>query len=90
MIGGWDNTKSVIRAGGMGPIVEEATTLHILDGDEFRQFWISWDKGMVQVGEGRRKGTDTFLRLVELHCSLYEILLSSSSVVTYTVHYMLI
>jgi hypothetical protein len=53
VIGCWDNSKSVIRYGGMGTIVEEAVTLRILDGFDFRQFWLSWDRGMIQVGEGQ-------------------------------------
>ncbi len=49
VIGGNDNTKSVIRDGGEGEVVVEAVTLNILDGDEFRPFWISWDDGKVVV-----------------------------------------
>ncbi len=49
VIGGNDNTKSVIRDGGEGEIVVEAVTLNILDGDEFRPFWVSWDDGKVVV-----------------------------------------
>lgn len=36
--------------------------LQILDEEDSRNFWLSWDRGMVQIGEGRRRGLDTFLR----------------------------
>ena len=49
VIGGWNNNKSCIRYGGQGDIVEEATTFNIVSGDELRRFWISWDRGLIQV-----------------------------------------
>ena len=27
----------------------EAVTLNVLDGDEFRPFWISWEQGQIVV-----------------------------------------
>ena len=49
MIGAHDNSKSMIRHGGEGPVMTEAVTLNVLDGDEFRPFWISWEHGQVVV-----------------------------------------
>ena len=51
----------MLRDGGQGNIVEDAVTLNILSGYEFRPFWLSWDRGVVCVGEGARKGKDPFL-----------------------------
>lgn len=39
-IGGWQNSKSVIRYNQNKPEVAEADTPQILSGNEFRGFWI--------------------------------------------------
>jgi len=49
VLGGWNNTKSVIRFGGQGPSVAEADTPQLLDSDEFKSFWIKWEKSCLQV-----------------------------------------
>lgn len=51
----------MIREGGQGKIVQEAVTLNILSGFEFRPFWLAWDNGVVRVGEGTRRTADPFL-----------------------------
>lgn len=51
-IGGWKNSKSVIRKNRSKPDVAEVDTADILSGDEFRDFWIRWDANVVSVGKG--------------------------------------
>lgn len=41
-IGGWKNTKSVIRKNRTQPEVAEMPTPDILSAGEFRSFWIRW------------------------------------------------
>jgi hypothetical protein len=50
-IGGWNNTKSVIRKNRTKPDVFEANTPDILNGNEFRGFWIRWDGNVIAVGK---------------------------------------
>lgn len=49
-IGGWGNTKSVIRNNKTKPEVAECATPHILNAGEFRGFWIRVTQGVVTVG----------------------------------------
>uniref|UniRef100_A0A1B0G458 Farnesoic acid O-methyl transferase domain-containing protein n=1 Tax=Glossina morsitans morsitans TaxID=37546 RepID=A0A1B0G458_GLOMM len=49
-IGGWSNSKSVIRKNRQKPDVAEADTPGILDGGEFRGFWIRWYDNVITVG----------------------------------------
>ncbi|XP_030755376.1 uncharacterized protein LOC115881830 [Sitophilus oryzae] len=58
-IGGWGNTKSIIRKNRTKPDVAEAPTPNILSGDEFRGFWIRWNNG--QIGVGREGDFSPFL-----------------------------
>lgn len=62
VIGGNNNTTSSIRDGGQGRVLAEAVTMRILSSTDFRDFWISWDEGILQVGKGRRRGEDVILR----------------------------
>lgn len=41
-IGGWCNTKSVIRQNKQKPDFIESVTPNILSASEFRGFWIRW------------------------------------------------
>ena len=50
-IGGWGNTKSVIRKNRTKPDVAEAHTPNILNDGEFRGFWIRWQDGTISVGK---------------------------------------
>jgi len=49
-IGGWSNAKSVIRKNRTKPEVAEEATPDILNGSEFRGFWIKWTDGFITVG----------------------------------------
>lgn len=49
-IGGWKNTKSVIRKNRAKPDVCEVETPDILNPGEFRGFWIKWMDNVVTVG----------------------------------------
>ncbi|XP_050671047.1 uncharacterized protein LOC126969565 isoform X2 [Leptidea sinapis] len=49
-IGGWGNTKSVIRRNRTKPDKVEINTPEILNGGEFRGFWVRWDSGVVSAG----------------------------------------
>lgn len=50
-IGGWKNTKSVIRKNRTKPDVVEVDTPDVLSADEFRGFWIRWDGNVINVGK---------------------------------------
>lgn len=50
-IGGWKNTKSVIRKNRTKPDVVEVETPDIVNGSEFRGFWIRWDGNVINVGK---------------------------------------
>ncbi|XP_014366080.2 uncharacterized protein LOC106716925 isoform X1 [Papilio machaon] len=50
MIGGWGNTKSVIRKNKTRPDKVEIETPGIVNGGEFRGFWVRWDGGVVSAG----------------------------------------
>ncbi|XP_043910701.1 C3 and PZP-like alpha-2-macroglobulin domain-containing protein 8 [Protopterus annectens] len=52
VIGGRQNSETRISASKMGEPVVAANTANILSWDEFRNFWISWKNGVVQVGHG--------------------------------------
>lgn len=49
-IGGWKNTKSVIRKNRAKPDVCEVDTPDILNAGEFRGFWIKWIDNVITVG----------------------------------------
>lgn len=49
-IGGWKNTKSVIRKNRTKPDVAEADTPEILSPGEFRGFWVNWTDNVITVG----------------------------------------
>ena len=56
VIGGWRNTKSVIRLNREIPNKAEALTPYILSDAVYHGFWIRWKGGLVEVGnEGEQK-----------------------------------
>ena len=52
VIGGWSNTKSVIRRARQGDIEVEASTPEILSCNSFKFFWVTWEDGIIEVGAG--------------------------------------
>ncbi|XP_018343738.1 PREDICTED: C3 and PZP-like alpha-2-macroglobulin domain-containing protein 8 isoform X2 [Trachymyrmex septentrionalis] len=50
-IGGWNNSKSVVRKNRAKPEVAETETPGILSADEYRGFWIRWGNGVLTVGK---------------------------------------
>ncbi|XP_005180313.2 uncharacterized protein LOC101888348 isoform X2 [Musca domestica] len=60
-IGGWGNTKSVIRQNRQKPDVVEVPTPGILNANEYRGFWIRWYDQTITVGrEGEAAAFMTF------------------------------
>lgn len=49
-LGGWENSKSVIRKDGQKPDVVEVPTPGILNAGEFRGFWVRWYDNVITVG----------------------------------------
>lgn len=49
-LGGWKNTKSIIRKNRTKPDVAEADTPDLLNDGEFRGFWIRWMDNTITVG----------------------------------------
>lgn len=49
-IGGWGNTKSIIRKNRSKPDVAETPTPGILNEHEFRGFWVRWQNGTISIG----------------------------------------
>lgn len=49
-IGGWENSKSVIRRNRTQPEKAQTPTDGILSAGEFRGFWIRWTDGIITVG----------------------------------------
>lgn len=66
MIGGWGNSKSVIRKNKQQPEKAEAATPSILSAGEFRGFWIRWADNVSGVLFGNE--FDDFLVNVYGHC----------------------
>lgn len=56
-IGGWQNSKSIIRYNHMKPEVAEAHTPGILNVNELRGFWIRYTDGVVTVGREGEAGS---------------------------------
>jgi len=49
-IGGWENSKSIIRKNRTKPDRAETPTPGILSAGEYRGFWIRWTDGVITVG----------------------------------------
>lgn len=49
-IGGWSNTKSIIRIIGQSPDVAAAATPGIVNNNELRGFWVRWRDNTISVG----------------------------------------
>jgi hypothetical protein len=48
-----------------GVPVAQASTPRLLDGNNYRSFWISWANGHVTAGEGTAVGDQTFIDFVD-------------------------
>ncbi|XP_067668468.1 uncharacterized protein [Haliotis asinina] len=60
VIGGWKNTQSVIRKGRHND--QRVTARHRpLSATEFRDFWISWNDGVISVGTGMTVDVGRFM-----------------------------
>lgn len=51
VFGGWKNSKSAIRKKPSESEVAMVATPKILNKEEARGFWISWNDGLIQVGK---------------------------------------
>ncbi|XP_061710918.1 uncharacterized protein LOC133520493 [Cydia pomonella] len=73
VIGGWSNTKSVIRRRTCFPWErEEVQTPNILGGSEYRGFWVRWESATILVGrQGEAKPFMTWLDLEPLPVSYF-------------------
>ncbi|XP_046377746.2 uncharacterized protein LOC124149944 [Haliotis rufescens] len=60
LIGGWHNTRSVIRTGKQFNSRVEARHTP-LSSTQFRDFWISWEDGVISVGAGKVVGVEMFM-----------------------------
>ena len=64
LIGGWSNTKSVIRL--CHQCHDMMETLHTpLNENFFMPFWVSWSGGVIRVGEGTEILKNEFLHMDE-------------------------
>ena len=64
MIGGVDNTRSMVRDGGQAKVMEEAVTVNILNAYDAKPFWISWANNLIEVGEGNVRGKNRYSMFV--------------------------
>jgi len=48
-----------------GTHLATASTLKILNINEFRMFWVSWSDGVIKVGTGSIVGQNTFMSYVD-------------------------
>ena len=49
-IGGWENTKSAIRLNQTKPNKAEVDTPAIVSDEEYRRFWVTFKKNVIEVG----------------------------------------
>eukprot|EP00941_MAST-03F_sp_MAST-3F-sp1_P001215 g1215.t1 len=61
VIGGWSNSKSVIRFKNQGRNEVVSTAAPFVDQNLAKDFWMSWDNGMLKVGRGTTVGTSDFM-----------------------------
>ncbi|XP_046325976.2 uncharacterized protein LOC124110679 [Haliotis rufescens] len=60
VLGGFSNTRSIIRNSRQG--TNRVETFHSpLSSTEFRDFWISWEGGVISVGTGTTVGAGQFM-----------------------------
>ena len=61
VIGGWANTKSLIRIEDLVTEENRIETPYYLDGDSFNDFWITWGNNVIRVGRGLQAGAQMFM-----------------------------
>jgi len=61
IIGGWVNTKSVIRRGLFGTQLAESNITNLVSCTESRSFWVGWENGNMTVGRGSVYGQEVFM-----------------------------
>jgi len=61
VLSGWLNQRSVIRRCHQCDESVSVDTQQLLSCNDYRQFWISWDNGMVSVGIGWNIGVQIFM-----------------------------
>lgn len=61
VIGGYNNTQSDIRPGFGQPPAVSTSTPAILNCSETRHFWVSYEGGFVEVGQGTELGQRRFI-----------------------------
>ena len=61
VLGGWSNTKSVIRIGRLGAVMMSRDTPGLLVCDKENPFWIAWKDNLFEVGQGFVYGQQKFL-----------------------------
>ena len=68
VIGGWGNTRTVLRRSVKGSIVAEAETIDIVHCDYFRSFWVYQSRevgGNIEIGSGSVLGEGVLLSWVD-------------------------
>ncbi len=61
IIGGFSDTKSIIRVGTLSGLDVMVDIVNILDETVFKYFWVSWYNGVIKVGRGLMRGGDIFI-----------------------------
>ena len=51
-IGVWENGKCIIRVGDLSSNAGKVDTPDILEATAYKYFWISWDTGVIKLGNG--------------------------------------
>ena len=62
VIGGWDNSKSVIRRGSQGTSKVERVMHSLLNPNEDRPFWADAKNGLVRLGKGKVIGSNIIIK----------------------------
>ncbi|XP_046555666.1 A-agglutinin anchorage subunit-like [Haliotis rubra] len=64
VIGGWSNTKSVVRTRQQGR-AKVSETHSALASSTAKPFWMSWSLGVIKVGSGTQVGVSTFMQYAD-------------------------
>ena len=62
VIGGWDNSKSVIRRGSQGSSKVERVMHSLLNPNEDRPFWADAKNGLIRLGKGKVIGSNIIIK----------------------------